>query len=83
MGSWSDLCSHQDQAELGAKLDSKNSGHPRAVEQAEECLGACSPFVRPGGRRGGSFSPAAKVHSARMAERFGGAVKSRDELVLL
>lgn len=33
--------------------------------------------------RGGSSSPAAKVHSARMAASFGGAVKSRDELVLL
>lgn len=50
MGSWSDLCSHRDQAELGAKLDSKNSGHPRAVEQAEECLGGLLPFCQTWGK---------------------------------
>lgn len=44
MGSWTDLCSCREQVMLGAKLDSKNRGHPRAVERAEECLGGLHLF---------------------------------------
>lgn len=48
VGSWSDLCSCREHAKLGAKLHSKNSGHPRAVERAEECPGASHPSGQTG-----------------------------------
>ena len=84
MGSWSDFGSCRERTKRGAKFDSKNSGHPRAAERTGERLGGLHPSCPGFGEgRGGRTSPAAKVHAARMAERFGGAVKSRDQLVLL
>lgn len=88
MESWSDSRSCRERGKLGAKFESKNSSHPRAAERAGERFlggrGACSPLARFWGRRRWKrFARRQGGRLGRMAERFGGAVKSRDQLVLL